>query len=214
MIGNSLFQNKYRYAFLAVTILFIFTIAQRTYVGKVDAHGSNPDLIHSCLSPAGLIRIIDPSSSCLTGEDPLDWNGVIKKPAFKAQRNSSQSIPNATVTKLSYNNEVFDTESDYDPSNARWTPSVSGKYLVHAVVRFSGGAGAGTNVSLILQKNGSDEAVIADTEDGTNSFEVSTIVDMNGSTDYIEAFVYQDSGVSKNTVATATTIYFEGSKID
>jgi hypothetical protein len=44
---------------------------------------------------------------------------------------SSQSIPSAVTTKLQFDTEHYDINNEYDNSiNYRFTPTISGKYLV------------------------------------------------------------------------------------
>jgi hypothetical protein len=38
------------------------------------AHGGDPDLIHACVKPSGLLRIVDADATCHPSEQPLDWN--------------------------------------------------------------------------------------------------------------------------------------------
>ena len=54
-------------------------------------------------------------------------------PAFLATRDSNQSISANTTTKIQYDDESFDTDNTYDnSSNYRFTPGVSGKYVIGA----------------------------------------------------------------------------------
>ena len=111
-------------------------------------------------------------------------------PAFRAFRSSNQSISSNTFTKVQFNSEVWDTNNAYDnTTNYRFQPAVAGYYLVS----WSGG-NAGSNTptytSFRLFKNGS-----ADTEgassSGVNAVLVNTsMVYLNGSTDYIEIYAY------------------------
>ena len=56
-------------------------------------------------------------------------------PAFSAYGNADQVIANTTYTKVQYNvksSPGFDTNSCYDTSNYRFTPTVAGYYLINA----------------------------------------------------------------------------------
>ena len=130
-------------------------------------------------------------------------------PAFCANLSANQSISNLTITKVQFDTEILDTDNDYDNStNYRFTPSVAGKYLVMAQTTIDGDAGAIRNVQTYIRKNGSTyvgRALInyhgtGDAEGGTTN--ASAIVDMNGTTDYLEVMSYVDiqSG-SANIVA-------------
>ena len=121
-------------------------------------------------------------------------------PAFEAYLSSNQDISNATNTKVNFNTEVYDTDNMYDNStNYRFTPTVSGKYYVYANVRM-----ANSSASQIYQaytyiyKNGSNykssEHDPKDLYSTTQNLFVSAVVDMNGSSDYLEIFGYIQRG--------------------
>ena len=117
-------------------------------------------------------------------------------PAFEAYLSADQSLTSNTDTKVQFNTEVYDTDSDYDNStNYRFTPTVAGKYYVYARIR---GDSSGTNnvqrVITYIYKNGSQVISARDyTATGTPSNSMTPvavgIIDMNGSSDYLEAYI-------------------------
>jgi len=125
-------------------------------------------------------------------------------PAFSAYASSGQSISNTTFTKLQFQTEEFDTNSCYDNStNYRFTPTVAGYYQVNGAVGFNFSS---NNIGLHIYKNGSryrDMVVICNSNGVSPS--ISSLVYLNGSTDYIEMYVYQSSGGSATTINTNTT---------
>jgi len=120
-------------------------------------------------------------------------------PAFHARLNADQSFSSVTNTKIEFDTEVFDTDNCYDNStNYRFTPTKSGKYFVYTVAKFTYSVNTNNNLNLKLRKNGSDYARANYVEYNNDSnpvisLNISTIVDMNGSTDYLEVFGYADS---------------------
>ena len=137
-------------------------------------------------------------------------------PAFRAYRSTSQTITNTTITKIQFDTETFDTDSAYDNStNYRFTPQVAGKYFFHASVRMSSFDTAVTNYQVYLYKNGSlhsrygKESVSFASP--TNS--VSDIITMNGSTDYVEAFVYHNYGGDRDIAQDSVNTFFLGYRI-
>lgn len=73
---------------------------------QVLAHGGDEGKVHSCLSPAGLIRIVGEDVNCLTGETALDWNlqtkryegiGTTLDPITPAA--TWMDVPNAAITE-------------------------------------------------------------------------------------------------------------------
>jgi hypothetical protein len=119
-------------------------------------------------------------------------------PAFSARASATQSIADNTATKLAFNTEIFDTDSDFDSAtNYRFTPTVAGYYQINAHVQ-SGGSSTTEVWFCNIHLNGTH--VLAGSN-GQTKFatvgacsNVAGLVYMNGSSDYVEAYVYQRSG--------------------
>ena len=115
-------------------------------------------------------------------------------PAFQAYLSSNQSVTSDTTTKVQCNTEVFDTDGYFDNStNYRFTPLVAGKYFVHgSVFGDPGNASDLSYVIVYLYKNGSEnmnqKLDFRNNEGRDANLNFSTIIDMNGSTDYIELY--------------------------
>jgi hypothetical protein len=116
---------------------------------------------------------------------------MVNGPAFSAYRNGNQTgISSGANTKIQINTEYFDTNNNFDSTtNYRFTPALAGYYQVNGTV-----AGVGTNLSYLIArifKNGVN--LINGNYDNGNADDkssvVSTIVYLNGSTDYIELYV-------------------------
>lgn len=121
-------------------------------------------------------------------------------PAFRAYRNSDQTgVSSATLTKIQFNLESFDTANCYDSTtNYRFTPNVAGYYQVNFVAYPIGTSASATAV--ILYKNGSQYQYGGYISGAVGNFISggSALVYMNGSTDYLE--VYGITTVSSGTV--------------
>ena len=111
-------------------------------------------------------------------------------PAFSAYQSSSQTgITSGVATKITLDTEIFDTNNNF--ASSRFTPTVAGYYQINVTFRT---AGTGiTSSYLNLYKNGSVYARLAELGSATGSTSGlntlgSTIVSMNGSTDYLEAY--------------------------
>jgi hypothetical protein len=134
-------------------------------------------------------------------------------PAFSATRSGTQSIANNTFTKIQFNAEEFDTNSNYDSTtNFRFTPTVAGYYQVNGSASWSFTSGF-SNAS--IYKNGSQFKwgnLVAATTAGCSGA-VSALIYLNGSTDYIELFTYQSSGLSQNISTSTTETYFQASMV-
>jgi len=120
-------------------------------------------------------------------------------PAFSAYINVGQTISNNTATKLQFGAETFDTNSNFDPTtNYRFTPTVAGYYQINGQVSLTSG-GTGYQTFSIL-KNGSSvfNNYTASSTAGPSSV-INSIIYCNGSTDYIELYFTQTTGVSQTT---------------
>jgi len=130
--------------------------------------------------------------------------GGANTPYFEAYQSSAQSgISSGTTTKITFNTERFDTAGNYDHStNYRFTPQTAGYYYVQ--LNLGIGNTADNSIDSIyarIYKNGSDITGTNARRDwdanaeGLNYNDVintSTIVQMNGSSDYIEGWGYID----------------------
>jgi len=114
-------------------------------------------------------------------------------PAFEAYLSSTQSISDGTTTKVNIDTENFDTNSNF--ASNRFTPTVAGKYFIYgSTVGHAGAVSDLVSSQAMIYKNGSYHAG-GETNYNTNLAQrsyntVSTIVDMNGSSDYVELYGY------------------------
>jgi hypothetical protein len=141
--------------------------------------------------------------------DTYDFTGTVTGaggnmlPAFEAYVSTMQSgLTSATWTKMAADTEVYDTNGEYDTSNYRFTPQTAGKYLVY--VNVSEGSSDSYQMwgaHMAIYKNGS--AVKMHSNNFNPSYDhneaslfLSSVIDMNGSTDYVEGYarVYTGSG--------------------
>jgi hypothetical protein len=158
------------------------------------------------------LTLPDATGTILTTATP----GVpVNGPAFRANTVTAQTITNSTFTKVAYNVEEFDTNSNYDPTtNYRFTPTVAGYYQINANVSLGGGSVG--YVQCAIYKNGfqytSGSAV---PNNGTVGGMVmaSAVVYLNGSTDYVEFYVWQNQGSSINLQTSAGFNTFSGALI-
>jgi hypothetical protein len=133
-------------------------------------------------------------------------------PAFLAYQTTVQSIPNAVATKINFDTETFDTNNNFDTSNGRFIPTVAGYYQINLTIslQISG------NALGMLYKNGSHYlgAVTTGIVAISNSLATqSCVVSMNGSTDYLEGYVYQGTGGAVNSNNDSRFMQFSGSLI-
>jgi len=117
-------------------------------------------------------------------------------PAFEAKGSAEQTgVSDNTWTKVTMNTEIFDTNSMYDAStNYRFTPTVAGKYFVYAGMGLYGGSSDQLQIAnLSIYKNGSNYKYVVNNFNGSYphneaGLSLSTVVEMNGSSDYVELY--------------------------
>jgi hypothetical protein len=140
------------------------------------------------------------------------------QPAFRAYQSTQQTgISNVTATKISLQTKTFDTASAFDATtNYRFTPLVAGYYQVNGAVGIPSTTN-NTGLTAIIYKNGSAYSVGASGMGSTgqlySSSSVSDLIYLNGSTDYLELWVYGAQGSSYSIVASTTQTYFSASLV-
>jgi hypothetical protein len=102
--------------------------------------------------------------------------------------------------KVQLNNEVTDVNSWFDSvTNFRYTPTTAGTFLVFGSVSINSGA-TGESPAVSIRKNGGDvlEGPFISTVGNTVVVVVAAVglIDLNGTTDYIELWGYLPSGVT------------------
>jgi hypothetical protein len=121
-------------------------------------------------------------------------NGAGGGPAFSATC-GALTLAASTFTKMPFNGETFDTNNNYDPTtNYRFTPTVAGYYWIK--VQYFLGVSTGRTVASIY-KNGGDVCqtlVLSSNTNGGISVVSQGLISFNGTTDYVEAYGYQESG--------------------
>ncbi len=134
-------------------------------------------------------------------------------PAFRANRTANYSISQNTHTKVNFNEEDFDTNSNYDSTtNFRFTPTTAGYYKLS----FSAGivGTAGQLMTINLYKNGTayqNGSGFDISSQGYGTMSSSDLVYFNGSSDYAEVFAYtSSSGASILGEAGGTSSVFSG----
>ena len=136
-------------------------------------------------------------------------------PAFRAFRNTSvQNVSGSTWTKVELNGETFDTDSCFDSTtNFRFTPNKAGYYKFTGSV--DGEAQVSTSVfgRAAIYKNGSVAAqgVRAPAFGDEFASQVSDLIYLNGTTDYVELYGFIAAGsVNENFINGTSITYFEG----
>jgi len=133
-------------------------------------------------------------------------------PSFSAYLNAGgQTIGAGTWSKVTCQTKEWDTATCYDnTTNYRFTPTTPGYYQVNAGAENNIGT---SNMYIAIYKNGNKyrQGISATSIDTVN---ISSIVYLNGTTDYVESYVYIAAGANLVGLQTnATLTYFQAAMI-
>jgi hypothetical protein len=130
-------------------------------------------------------------------------------PAFSAYASAATSVPNGGFTKILFDTEEFDTNNNF--SSSRFQPTIAGYYQIESGVVWES---AVTGVGLInINKNGTQfkRGTTLTFFAGINSSSnVVALVYMNGSTDYVEIYGFQNTGNTISTFTGSEYVFFQG----
>ena len=116
-------------------------------------------------------------------------------PAARVTRTAAQSIEDSVTTAVAFDSERYDTAAMHDNSanNSRLTAPVAGIYLVAAEINWPPDPDG--NRQLHLRVNGamSDIVIQSVAPTASNTLQATTQVRLQAG-DYVEAYVFQDSG--------------------
>lgn len=164
---------------------------------------------------SNILNLTDAGNLSVPGTISVNYKQAVNGPAFSAYAAAIlQTIPNNAQTKVLFQTEEFDTNSNY--TDSRFTPTVEGYYQLNAEVRLDGASGTG-EMMIILYKNGA-EYKRGTNQQGTQiaanfwAMQVSSTAYANGTGDYFEIYVQQGSGSNVTvTAVNATAItWFNG----
>ncbi len=141
-------------------------------------------------------------------------NGV-----FIVDRNGSDQtgLTASVYNKIIWTNKQVDNESWFDISTGRYTPQAAGTYLFILDCTTAPGTSPTESCQPSLYKNGTRTkngaytAVSSGMSGDSNKLLVCAIP-MNGSADYVEAYVYLPNGVT-TLVGAASSTHFQGFRI-
>jgi hypothetical protein len=131
-------------------------------------------------------------------------------PAFSAYQSTGQTLSSATLTKITFDTEEYDTNNNF--ASSRFTPTVAGYYLVSGKTQPNGSYSAGITA---IYKNGALYRYGSYNANATGVAQPSMtcLVYCNGSTDYIEFYASfttgQDTAAVSNS-GTAALTWFQG----
>jgi len=140
--------------------------------------------------PANTGTVVSTGSSAVVTQAMLSTNVAGNGPAFSAYISAQQNVSASTWTKVQLATEEFDTNNNFDNStNYRFTPTVAGYYQINAGLN-TAGSSFGSISKMAIYKNGTaykgNMLNLSGTYLNYGVINLSTVVYLNGSTDYVE----------------------------
>jgi hypothetical protein len=160
----------------------------------------------AAIAASKLAGTLDLSSKTVTLPDAvvaqakLAANVAGNGPAFRAYKTTTQTISQSVNTKVTLETESFDTNNNF--ASSRFTPTVAGYYQVNAAVYVA----ATANILLaMIYKNGAEVSRGSYSTADAYVSNVSDLIYMNGSSDYIELFAAHFDAKGFRVVGTTQT---------
>ena len=193
------------------------------YLGKAlqttvppDASVSTAKIVDSAVTNAKISNSTIDLTSKVTGTLPVA-NSQTNTPAFQARRSTGFQFSDNTDTKVTGFTTDFDTDSNF--ASDRFTPTTAGKYFVTIQGSIQGVASYDMyNGNIHLRKNGTE--LLRTSSQGNASsrsnrygLSLSLIVDMNGTSDYLEMFVYLNNVTTGDGIFNLDTTSFGAYKL-
>tara|TARA_R100000655_G_C2915470_1_gene181323 strand:+ start:142 stop:669 length:528 start_codon:yes stop_codon:yes gene_type:complete len=149
----------------------------------------------------------------------INSSGLVlpKKPILQVRAtNTDQAISASTITKVDWGVVEVDTLSGWSTSNNRYTPTVAGYYLCSGSLRFA--TSTAERIRSWISKNGnttnSNNSLhvgfqhSADTIDNSTYPLATGLLEMNGSSDYIEVYVEAEEAITLHDSTYAKSFFF------
>ena len=126
-------------------------------------------------------------------------------PAFWVIKNASQTIAGDTAVQLTYETEILDSDGAF--ASSTFTPQKAGYYLIYAQARFNSNSDA-DQWKMMFYKNGAELAIGSTVTRTQQTAQLTSLVQLNGSTDNIKFYVYHNLAGTDITVQNQSTYTF------
>ena len=133
-------------------------------------------------------------------------------PAFSAYAATNQTVTNATATKVNFGTEEFDTNNNF--ASSRFTPTVAGYYQINSAINCSHTSMVDF-VSWIYKNGGQYKRGFGFTGTGPSKFigQACGLVYLNGTTDFVEIYIFSNGSGSATINASSQDTWFDGTLV-
>lgn len=152
-----------------------------------------------------IVNLKDNSSTVFAVANGGVWTSAMQSGSRVYRDTSAQVVAHNTETKIQFNAETYDIQSEFDSStNYRFTATATGKYLITATLELSGITAAGTSV-LRIKDNGTivSQMTSANATTTTRSITITDVLSVTAA-HYLEIYLLQTSGDNMNVDNGAT----------
>ena len=144
--------------------------------------------------------------------------GGANTPAFSAYSSGNIAITNATETTVVFDSEYYDSASAYDTSTGKFTPQTAGKYFISYAFTLDSGQDSNLQYAYgYIEKNTTNLLYTKLDHRGNAGRSAivngSVIVDMNGSSDFIQLRLYVYANITGSGFIIEPRGTFSGFKI-
>lgn len=126
-------------------------------------------------------------------------------PVFKASSNAINVPPGVSTTFFtSYGAATFDPTSAFDPATGKFQPNVPGYYQMNAIVSYGVNGLSASAMTAMIVKNGSGSEYQAGLGSSSTTYpaiQVSGVVYLNGTSDFVQVGTYQNSAGTATSIA-------------
>jgi hypothetical protein len=130
------------------------------------------------------------ATTFLRGDNTFQTIGT-NTPSFSAYANTDQNnLTDNTWVKLQMNAEFYDTDSKYDITNYRFTPTIAGTYMFGASVYVDGNDTRDTT-EIAFYKNGTKLFYASQSVDNDTKQQLTAVIELD-TDDYVELYAYAD----------------------
>lgn len=182
-----------------------------------NAYQVAPDASDNIQNCSGNIYLPKEGESVILQADSAntEWRiigGTFSASFIDVYRTTDQAVNNNTYTKIQFDAETEDESASYDNStNHRFQPKISGRFKVEANSEILS-ITDGSNFELCIYKNGSlfSKEIKIVGGSGTIGGGISDELRLTTS-DYIEIYIFQNSGTTKNLAGGSTKTFLRSS---
>jgi len=180
-----------------------------------NATGTKLTISDTTITGVGAFTSTSIDATKLSGDLPaIDGSALtgLLDSAFFAYQSADTTLVDSTATKVLLNTASINVGSYFDTANKKFLPLKAGYYHIDIQLTLSPDGAHVGNFSTYLYKNGA-AYVFNDTHraaSGRISGALSTVVYMNGTTDYLELYAYRETALNQNAHSASSTTFMSG----